>query len=175
MDFRAEILHNFGHASLQVPELSFVISNEAEFYAIMDKINCRPKLILETGTASGCSALLLLQYAEKVVTFDVQEVPMKYDIWDFFGVRDRITSHIIKDTSEIPNLLTEEFDFAFIDGDHSYGGCSRDIVIAEKCGRILFHDVYHPPIIQAINELRTRKGGVYIQCGPTFGYWNNKD
>lgn len=174
MDFRADLLRNFGHAVLQVPELSFVISNELEFRDIMAAIAYRPKLVFETGTASGCSALMLLQYAEKVVTFDVKEVPMKYDVWKHYGVADRVKAHVIKDTSEIADLLTEEFDFAFIDGDHSYEGCAKDIAVAEKCGRLLFHDVYHPPIIQAINELRARRGGNYIQCGGTFGYWSEK-
>ena len=174
MDFRTDLLNKFGDASLQVPELSFVISNEAEFYKIMEKIAYKPKVVLETGTASGCSALLLAQYAYEIVTFDVKEVQMKYDIWLHYGVKDRVTAHVIKDTSEIPALMTKEFDFAFIDGDHSYEGCSKDIDIAEKCGRILFHDVYHEPIQKAYKELMARKGGNWIQVGGTFGYWSNK-
>lgn len=174
MDYRSDILHNFGDAALQVPELSFVISNEVEFKQIMDAIGYRPNVVLETGTASGCSALMLLQYANKVVTFDIKEVSMKYDIWRHYGVLERVKAFVVKETSEIPGLLTEDFDFAFVDGDHSYEGCAKDILIVEKCGRILFHDIYHPPIIQAINELRARKGGSYIQCGPTFGYWSDR-
>lgn len=174
MNIKQEIFDVFGHAPHQYPELSIISLNEAEFYTIMDKINYRPKLVLETGTASGCSALLLMQYAKRVITFDVIEVPMKYDIWKHFGVLDKITSYIIKDTSEISALIDEEFDFAFVDSDHTYEGCSKDISVVEECGRILFHDVYHPPIIKAINELRERNPGNYIQCGGTFGYWSNK-
>lgn len=174
MEFKQLIYDAFGDAALQVPELSFVISNEYEFHIIMTKIAYKPKVVLETGTASGCSALLLAQYADEIVTFDVIDVPMKYDIWKHFGVHGKITAHTIKDTSEIPGLLTKEFDFAFIDGDHSYEGCSKDIAIAEKCGRLLFHDIYHSPIISAIRDLTKRKGGIYFVCGPTFGYWSNK-
>jgi len=174
MNYKNDILKNFGDAALQVPELSFVIFNEIEFNLIVNEIDYKPKLLVETGTASGCSALLLSQFAERIITFDIIDVKMKYDIWKFYDVDKRITAHTIKDTSEIPALIDKEFDFAFIDGDHSYEGCSKDIAVVEKCGRILFHDVYHPPIVKAINELRERKGGNYIQCGVTFGYWSNK-
>lgn len=169
-DFKTDISRNFGDEVFRVPNKSFVNINEAEFFRMIDMISYRPKLLIETGTASGCSALLLSQYAERIITFDVVEAPVRRDIWKFYGVDDRITSHVIKKTSEIPGLIPEEFDFAFIDGDHTYAGCALDIAVLEKCRRILFHDVSHPPIMRAINELIRRKDGVYLQSGVMFGY-----
>lgn len=174
MSFNRDIINNFGEDAVMKPELSFVVDCEDEFFDFMQIIKIKEiksKLLIETGTASGISSLLLSSYAEKIITFDIIDIPIKYDIWDFYKVRDKIEFHLIKNTSEINDFVKQDFDFAFIDGDHSYEGCSKDIQILEKCGKLLFHDVYHPPIAKAIQELLIRKSGNYISTGRTFGYW----
>lgn len=174
MSFNQDITDNFGKDTVIKPELSFVVDCEGEFFDFMQTIKMseiESKLLIETGTASGISSLLLSSFVEKIITFDVIDISVKYSIWDFYKVKNKIEFHLIKDTSEINEFVKEDFDFAFIDGDHSYEGCNKDIQILERCGKLLFHDVNYPPVGKAIQELLTKKGGDYISTGRTFGYW----
>ncbi len=67
-------------------------------------------------------------------------------------------AHIIKDyTTEAANqFLDESLDFVFIDADHGYEGCLRDIKSwAPKIkpgGYVMGHDIHFPTVIQAVTE-----------------------
>ena len=72
------------------------------------------------------------------------------------GYSDR--AGIIKDytTSAAEHFAKESLDFVFIDADHGYEGCLRDIKAwAEKVkpgGRVIGHDIHFPTVKQAVTE-----------------------
>jgi predicted O-methyltransferase YrrM len=85
----------------------------------------------------------MAQFADKVHTFDIRNL---YDLktWEKLGLASKIEFHLIKDREEIKQILKDiEFDFAFVDEDHSEK--VRDsFELVKRCGRVLFHDIEHP-------------------------------
>ena len=67
-------------------------------------------------------------------------------------------TQVIKDytTSAAEQVPDKSLDFVFIDADHGYEGCLRDIQAWEgkvKDGGIVFgHDIHFPTVIQAVTE-----------------------
>lgn len=102
----------------------------------------QPKIVIEIGTCLGISASLIAQYADKVYTFDTTEHPIKYEIWDYLGIRHKIEAFIIKSNEEKAGIISKiEFDFAYIDGDHRREGVEFDFdCVKNKCGKLLFDD-----------------------------------
>ena len=101
------------------------------------------KLAVETGTYNGTTTALLAHYAEKVVTIDVKNYIDKFPFWIDYGVYDKIESYVVENDDDKRELLSRiDFDFAFLDGDHSKRGVRNDFEYAKKCGHIIFHDYY---------------------------------
>lgn len=109
------------------------------------------KIAVETGTFHGVSACVLAKHFDEIHTFDIieehggyyKDSDLKFKIWDYFGVSDKIHFHLINSDSEKKEILKDiNYDFAWIDGMHK-GGVDVDYELLKKCGRILFHD-YEP-------------------------------
>ena len=72
--------------------------------------------------------------------------------------KDNPRAVIIKDytTSAAENVPDEHIDFVFIDADHGYEGCLRDIKAwapkVRKGGRVIGHDIHFPTVKQAVTE-----------------------
>ena len=72
------------------------------------------------------------------------------------GYSDR--AGIIKDytTSAAEHFAEESLDFVFIDADHGYEGCLRDIKAwagkVKPGGRVMGHDIHFPTVKQAVTE-----------------------
>ena len=62
------------------------------------------------------------------------------------------------------------FDFAFIDGDHTGDRPAKDFELVKKCGRVLFHDRTREAVKAVIDALP--KDEVEIMGG--FAYWERK-
>ncbi len=65
--------------------------------------------------------------------------------------------------------MAEKFDFALIDGDHSYEGVLKDIegilpLLADEA-YLLFHDCHYFEIKEAINEALRRYPQELSDCG----------
>jgi predicted O-methyltransferase YrrM len=60
------------------------------------------------------------------------------------------------------------FDFAFIDGDHSYDAVAADFEMVKRCGAVLFHD-YVPgnEVARFIDELPQDQ----VSRMDMFGFW----
>jgi predicted O-methyltransferase YrrM len=62
-----------------------------------------------------------------------------------------------------------DFDFIFIDGDHSREGVVRDVDgvldVAAPGAHLLFHDSHYFEVAAAIGDCLTRHSGVLVDCG----------
>jgi predicted O-methyltransferase YrrM len=143
------------------------------------------KTVVEIGTYKGISAAFLAQFAKTVFTFDIKDYKRKYKIWDDLGVADKIRYFTVKGPSnnfegkirtskkavDIKEIIENlRFDFAFIDGEHTYEAVKQDFELVKKCGRVLFHDIHkkaYKGIVQFCNEI-----GAEIDKDGQVAYWS---
>lgn len=151
------------------------------------------KVVVEIGTYKGFSTAILASKADMVYTFDVKYQPETEWVWETFGVKDKIKYFVIgkskfKDKGikdfefhyaqnnivdhkasrqNIANIIENlDFDFAFIDGNHTYKDAKADFEIVKRCGRVLFDDNcrYFSGVQQFCKEIGVKTIG-------DFGYW----
>ena len=154
---------------------SILLSNDEDsFWNLLDEVSFSSKCLIEIGTGRGISTILLSEVAEEIWTFDVEDYPIKHEIWNHFKIAHRIHSYIIEDYLELAGIISSlDFDAAFIDGNHKYDWATCDTFLLERCGYILFHD-YHIKNIQiVIDNLIERKGGRIFINGK-YAFWTNK-
>lgn len=100
------------------------------------------KKCIEIGTFRGLSSVILAHYCEKVRTIDIQIFDEAFYLWRYFGV-DKKIDYINVVNKQTKKKAIEDFgtfDFAFIDGLHTYEGVKEDFELLQHCGNILFHD-----------------------------------
>jgi len=156
--------------------------------------------IIEIGTFKGRSAALMAYSAEKVITLDIfedinlikddrnkvfySEFYNKYP-HTFKEISDNLKKyHNIQVLQDVSSSLVYRSDFfggAFIDGDHSYEGCKRDlenilpnIIIG---GYIALHDSLRSEeepfkeVWKLVEELRKDKRFEFVYSGGTTTIW----
>jgi len=147
--------------------------------------NTKIDTVVEIGTYRGISTAYIAQFVNKVYTFDVIDYVEKYKVWDDAEVRNKITFYLIKGrygnviknhegefpanpkAIDIKPILDNiKFDFAFVDGRHSYGNVKADFELVKKCGRVLFHDV--APKFSPIHKFALE---VKLKIIGNIGYW----
>ena len=141
------------------------------------------KTAVEIGTYNGTTTALLAHYAEKVITIDIKNYVDRFPFWADYGVYEKIDSYVVKDDEDKARLLAGmDFDFAYIDGDHSERGVRADFECVKKCGRVLFHDYYEQGtkfdfgaaarqgICTVVDELPDDE----LTIGRPFAYWEKK-
>lgn len=114
----------------------------------------QPNVVLEIGTLSGLSTALWADTVEKVYTLDISVKNDLINVWNSLGVSDRIIFIRIPSNAEKREIIKKiDYDFVFIDGDHSREGVALDFdIVKEDASYVLFHD-YKP------------EGGLYKDCG----------
>jgi len=150
--------------------------------------NLKINIAVEIGTFYGVSATCIARFANKVHTFDIIDHPEKDKVWSKFKVEDKISFHLIKGRNVVDNtfkdfegihtltgkegdietiLNTINFDFAFINGSHTYKDVKADFELVKKCGRVLFHDI--DPEFVGVHRF-TNEIGIKVICH-NIGYW----
>ena len=139
--FYGSVEYYFGYNQLRRSILSNP-EEETKFRFLVG--NAGPiKCAIETGTYKGTATALLAHYADKVVTIDKHNYIDKYNFWMEYDVYRKIDSYMIENEKDKSDLISKiDFDFAFLDGDHSLKGVRSDFDLVKKCGRVLFHDYY---------------------------------
>ncbi|MEM9021593.1 MAG: class I SAM-dependent methyltransferase [Planctomycetota bacterium] len=126
----------------------------------------KPQRVLEIGTAKGGTLYLWCQAAADDATLISIDLPggkfgggyvqPRAELYQSFAKPNqtlhllRANSHADDTRAKIDDLLAgEPFDFAFIDGDHSYAGVRDDFMHYGKLirpgGACLFHDINPAP------------------------------
>ena len=100
------------------------------------------KTVVEIGTYKGISTAYMAQFAKTIFTFDIEDYPEKYKVWEDLGIKNRINFYLVKNSVDIRKVLDKiKFDFAFIDDDHKYDTIKEHFPLVSGCGKVLLHDV----------------------------------
>lgn len=111
------------------------------------------KRALDVGTAGWFSALSMAYAGAWVVTLDTENhSPMNLGIFNAY--RDRVFQ-VVGRSQDYLNGRESTWDIAFIDGDHSYEGCKKDLELLKgKVKYLVCHDYGNlPEVTKAINEV----------------------
>ena len=156
------------------------------YYSAMSK-----KGIVEIGRYNGGSTLVfaLCNPTVNIISIDInpQNDGRLNDIFKKLGVGQNVKL-IVDDASNYSKSLQmreNSFDFLFIDGDHSYEACLRDIQNfyphLETGGLIAFHDSYpdmpNNGVFHAIQEFSSNQPGMQqlIPISTTTRVWENQN
>ena len=145
------------------------------------------KRAVEIGTYQGTSTAVLSYYADRVLTVDIYRCYEAQKLWLNAGCLDKMDYYRIESDEDKALLLKQQdFDFAFIDGNHREG-VNLDFKLTSKCGRVLFHDYFHdswklPDTMVAsgskpspwINKLVDSLPKEEVTIREPFAYWEKK-
>ena len=168
--------------------------NPVEIESLYERVcDLRPRRVLEIGTARGGTLYLWTQAA----TPDAQLISVDLPGGEFGGAYPpcrvpfyqqfarpqqsmnllRADSHAADTLAKVKDLLRcEKFDFAFIDGDHTYAGVKQDFEmygqLVRPGGLVAFHDILPRPDMPDIqvdkfwNELKAASSSAVEFIGP---------
>jgi predicted O-methyltransferase YrrM len=137
--------------------------------------------MIEIGTFNGLSTAIFTYYAQRIFTFDICQRNAEY-VWNSLNIRDRINSFVstqenidieinyfIKELMYIHDKATN-FNFAFVDGDHTREGIEHDFNLVKFTKRVLFHDYDTVPEVYGFcNEIGAKQVG-----NLPYAYWEEK-
>jgi hypothetical protein len=153
----------------------WTVDNHLENF-IKDK---NPQAVIEIGRCNGISTLIMAKYAKIVFSFDVAShnneliwslyPELRKKIYSWTGPQNVLdfTIQEIKDWRKPWGL---DFNFAFIDGEHSYEAVKHDYDLVKFCNRVLFHDVHGYEVGKFV--LKELGGSVTDENG-YYGYYEN--
>ena len=146
---------------------------EELFRSILEK---QSGVAIEIGTFRGVTTAMLAHYFDKVYTIDLIENAISAEVWKFFGILPKIKSYVVADDEAKQHFINSlDFDFAFIDGDHTYEGVALDFELVRKCGKVVFHDYAVSAdckgVTDFVNELPTEE----VIIKRPFAIWTAKE
>jgi len=134
----------------------------------------RPDRVLEIGTFRGGSSMIISAALDDVGSGNLVCVdPVPQVAPDNWAQIEHRATMLAGPSPAILDQATAaaggRFDFALIDGDHSYDGVIADIegtlpLMADDA-HILFHDAHYFEVAEALVETLTRHPDVLIDCG----------
>jgi len=135
---------------------------EAEYLFILAQ---RARLgVVETGRFYGGSTFLMACANDHAPIHSIDIAPQDdARLAGFFDKFDigRNVNLIVGDSRKTRYPEIKTFDLLFIDGDHSYEGCTDDLEnwfpLLEPGGHLVLHDSYHgSPVMEAVEDFRRR-------------------
>lgn len=141
------------------------------------------KGIVETGRFHGGSTFLISCANTNIPVHSVDIAPQNDELLKTYFKKSGTGANvnlIVGDSQNVKYPEVGDIDLLFIDGDHSYQGCTKDFENwYEKVvpgGSIVFHDSYFPSEVQQSVIDITNKYDVDIIVSPymTSYYWNNR-
>ena len=143
----------------------------------LEKLEPKPEGIIEIGTWQGIATVVLASGGKIVYTYDIAYRDAEY-IWNLFGVRNKIRCciapqwQIDEDIKIVAKESKINFDFAFIDGNHTDKDVRHDFELVKKCGRILFHNANFRQIHKfVVDELNAK---IIDEGRGWYAYWEDK-
>ena len=144
--------------------------NQSQFRDFFKDIKI--KTVVEIGTHKGASAAYIKQFCSKVFTFDIEDYPQKYKLWEDLGMTSRIFYNTIENRQDIKKILDKiKFDFAFIDASHTWEDARMDFELVKSCGKVLFHDVNK----KAFKGVRMFVESIEAKIIGPIAYWESKE
>jgi hypothetical protein len=153
-DFYVLLMKEFGYRILRGSAAGWKNGQmyEKKFRSYLKDI----KNALEIGTWRGVGTSILAHYADSVTTVDIRYYDIAPRVWLWAGILPKIKYYVAKDNENKREYINSlDFDFAFIDGMHTYDEVKFDFECVKRCGRVLFHDYTEacPGVMKFIDEL----------------------
>jgi predicted O-methyltransferase YrrM len=136
----------------------------------------RYRTVLEIGTYRGVTAAYMSQFCDRVITIDLKNGRMErqsdpFDrkgFWRQLGIGN-IELHLVRSNAEKASIVAGlDFDFAFVDGDHTPPGPAEDFAMVRKCGAVLFHDYDgQNGVVDLVNSLPSHQ----VEVMDIFAFW----
>lgn len=143
---------------------SSVLENFEQF---IQEHNFSGKTCVEIGTLKGLTALILSRYFDRVVSIDIVNDPVKYEIAALFGISNIAFVNVRDNREKAEVIEAVQFDAAYMDGDHK-ADTPEDFRLLKRGGRILAHEHWDAqPIVQ--QTLASHSG--VIQASGKFAIW----
>ena len=144
--------------------------NQEEFRDFFKDIKI--KTVVEIGTYRGVSAAYMKQFCSKVFTFDIEDYPQKYKLWEDLGIKSRIFYYTIENRQQIKEILDKiKWDFAFIDGSHTWEDVRMDFDLVKPCGKVLFHDINK----KTFKSVKMFVDSIEAKIIGPIAYWESKE
>jgi hypothetical protein len=127
---------------------------------------------VEIGTFRGVSTACLAHYCEEVATVDIKLFEEAISLWKFFGVEPKILYCLVDSDASKAKAIDDfgDFDFAFIDGLHTYDAVEYDFSVVKKCGTVLFHD--YLSACKGVKEFIDTLPKMELMIKEPFALWN---
>lgn len=125
---------------------------------LMDDI--KPEVMAQTGMNAGHSAIVLLENGSNTSTltsFDIGRWGYETEVSEILNNEygDRHL-YIEGDSKKTLPEFDIKLDYAFVDGDHSFEGCTSDMKNFDKIlksgGYMMIDDLSHPPVGRAVQN-----------------------
>lgn len=123
------------------------------------------KTVVEIGSWAGSSASIFAKHFDKITCIDPWKptagtISDKYTMTDVEAEFDKVKAqyrNIVKIKARVQDIELPDADVIYIDGEHTYQACKRDIKQAlTKCNSFIAgHDYWQkkfPGVVKAVNE-----------------------
>lgn len=124
------------------------------FERFIDEQNFKGGTCVEVGTLNGLTACLLARRFTRVVTVDIVDAPLKYEIAAMLGITNIAFLNVRHNAEKAEVIKSVQFDAAYVDGDHARD-TESDFALVKRCGRVLFHEHWEaqPAVMKLVGGL----------------------